>query len=377
MHFNSRPSARGDVGKLIRIYAYKYFNSRPSARGDRFFQRILRWLKNFNSRPSARGDMSSEGAVYTIKEFQFTPLREGRLSHRPHPRKGLHFNSRPSARGDYTPVYNEDLPFISIHAPPRGATESSADGTDALTEPFQFTPLREGRPRGYQFREAAKIFQFTPLREGRRPSHSCKFLTFSISIHAPPRGATRSAGRRPLLDLNFNSRPSARGDRRHPPSCPTYTYFNSRPSARGDEHFLQSGESGTISIHAPPRGATGGCTRNHLFQGISIHAPPRGATSAAMSAMLKPAKFQFTPLREGRRGAPSSRNAGRYFNSRPSARGDLAVHQQHARTVGISIHAPPRGATSAASQQARCRDFNSRPSARGDRRGWKPSGTTF
>ena len=76
------------------------------------------------------------------------------------------------------------------------------------------------------------LFQFTPLREGRQ-FVTPGFTGVPISIHAPPRGATppfrpvpfarafqftplregrRSAGRYPLLDLNFNSRPSARGD---------------------------------------------------------------------------------------------------------------------------------------------------------------------
>ena len=55
-------------------------------------------------------------------------------------------------------------------------------------------------------------------------------------------------------------------------------------------------------------------------------------------------RFQFTPLREGRRWCPTTSRTATYFNSRPSARGDgndfqLAVNQ------GISIHAPPRGAT--------------------------------
>ena len=55
-----------------------------------------------------------------------------------------------------------------------------------------------------------------------------------ISIHAPPRGATfrdvRESGRRE----NFNSRPSARGDRFRLSSVGELKNFNSRPSARGD-----------------------------------------------------------------------------------------------------------------------------------------------
>ena len=100
-------------------------------------------------------------------------------------------------------------------------------------------------------------------------------------------------------------------------------------------------------------------------------------------------KFQFTPLREGRR--PESAELlppPCDFNSRPSARGDsletLSISRDkisiHAPPRGatarclqedllefISIHAPPRGATCLyASIENQFANFNSRPSARGD-----------
>ena len=143
----------------------------------------------------------------------------------------------------------------------------------------------------------------------------------SISIHAPPRGAT------PRKKRDFHEK----------------NYFNSRPSARGDGH---------------PHGATGNAE-------ISIHAPPRGATEA-VGMVREKMVFQFTPLREGRQ----TRNQGdfrrEHFNSRPSARGD-----RHPRLAGehrpISIHAPPRGATALPRRTSKpSRNFNSRPSARGD-----------
>ena len=99
----------------------------------------------FNSRPSARGDtMGILGAMHG--KFQFTPLREGRpggegdhrvyadFNSRPsargdrcagsHVRGRTHFNSRPSARGDQLLHRIEGQRHISIHAPPRGATET-------------------------------------------------------------------------------------------------------------------------------------------------------------------------------------------------------------------------------------------------------------
>ena len=79
----------------------------------------------------------------------------------------INFNSRPSARGDWLDVgFNVTRPNISIHAPPRGATQRPP--RPALAIPFQFTPLREGRleePMNYKKQDI-------------------------ISIHAPPRGAT-------------------------------------------------------------------------------------------------------------------------------------------------------------------------------------------
>ena len=187
---------------------------------------------------------------------------------------------------------------------------------------FQFTPLREGRLFLQITHPSVLLFQFTPLREGRRLCRREKSAFYSISIHAPPRGATRTG--RPLYALShhFNSLPSARGDLASALSQTSYQNFNSRPSARGDGWIIQAGNAEDISIHAPPRGATvprHSCDRQER---ISIHAPPRGATVYSL------------PVR---------------------------------CTIPISIHAPPRGATAGYGQPLACENFNSRPSARGDK----------
>ena len=231
---------------------------------------------NFNSRPSARGDAHAFQVRVVLDKFQFTPLREGRR-HTPHkPWHGRHFNSRPSARGDQErrerlpnrknfnsrPSARGDISismpnvcdFISIHAPPRGATyhqQRSATyrlfqftplregrritaATQAVSPVFQFTPLREGRPfpvvcqlsddvfqftplregrPGAPWRCQAPLgFQFTPLREGRQSGSILPGRIFKISIHAPPRGATCREAILFLRLIHFNSRPSARGD---------------------------------------------------------------------------------------------------------------------------------------------------------------------
>ena len=164
---------------------------------------------------------------------------------------------------------------------------------------FQFTPLREGRLDGTDYLLGELLFQFTPLREGR------------------PVGISDATRR-----LYFNSRPSARGDTTAALTLLDEFHFNSRPSARGDRNKSQLRLSVIISIHAPPRGATSPC-----------HSVTRHSV------------FQFTPLREGRLLGGCTKARGVYFNSRPSARGDPELARCIDRS-GISIHAPPRGATS-------------------------------
>ena len=211
----------------------------------------------------------------------------------------INFNSRPSARGDWLDVgFNVTRPNISIHAPPRGATQRPP--RPALAIPFQFTPLREGRPSRQQKRQPPARFQFTPLREGR--------------LDARTEGVEN--GR------YFNSRPSARGDAMLNMSITGRLYFNSRPSARGDVLPRHCAEP-------QPR--------------ISIHAPPRGATRK-MKILNQNHLFQFTPLREGRR------YADRIFQSvsisiHAPPRGATKIATGHVLAYQISIHAPPRGAT--------------------------------
>ena len=236
--------------------------------------------------------------------FQFTPLREGRQQTAIEKIYSERISIHAPPRGATAAVDAEKKALdISIHAPPRGAT--TAELIDEVLEKFQFTPLREGRltglnaeqiyyfisihapPRGATLlvhtSTARTLFQFTPLREGRQdvmPGLS----QYVISIHAPPRGATCAGAWRLLGLLDFNSRPSARGD-----SLPHHV-----------------GRAGHISIHAPPRGAT---------------------SDLAIATGQK--VFQFTPLREGRpRWLYTQPSFSRHFNSRPSARGDIfeAVH---------------------------------------------------
>ena len=210
-------------------------------------------------------------------QFQFTPLREGRRNIRSAAVPGEDFNSRPSARGDDNPCilrrnprnFNSrpsargDLPRvprrggrdISIHAPPRGATLTVSAACSPFL--FQFTPLREGRLDAKEENSGFFLtFQFTPLREGRLTVSVYDSPRGAISIHAPPRGATYPEHLHRAGRFDFNSRPSARGDK--------------------------------VAVHAT------------IFFKVFQFTPLREGRRAIRRHCWQWKRFQFTPLREGR-----------------------------------------------------------------------------
>ena len=166
-----------------------------------------------------------------------------------------------------------------------------------------------------------RYFNSRPSARGDCLAEGLNYASMTISIHAPPRGATRVARL----------------------SCRALRHFNSRPSARGDVDDPENYQQMVISIHAPPRGAT---TAMHRARSSSLFqfTPLREGRQERDESIYDAKAFQFTPLREGRR--PHLEQLGRhiYFNSRPSARGDRLLWADLLRNR-ISIHAPPRGAT--------------------------------
>ena len=197
--------------------------------------------------------------------------------------------------------------------------------TDRLgAELFQFTPLREGRHKQPSDENQYSQFQFTPLREGRRQASQgiqAKRGHFNsrpsargdkaravnqskdekISIHAPPRGATRKRLKTPSAALEFQFTPLREG-RRFPKTVHLFWIlfqftplregrrgdleaafsvfdFNSRPSARGDQAIAQAQAPKQAFQFTPLREGRHfiNCQRVSHLQ-ISIHAPPRGAT---------------------------------------------------------------------------------------------------
>ena len=245
------------------------------------------------------------GATSAPLPFQFTPLREGRHNLPPHMLGDYSISIHAPPRGATKGKGGGRMKAgISIHAPPRGATGGRCDALPAA-ERFQFTPLREGRRGALRAWARAYSFQFTPLREGR-----------------------------PALQRYGDGAEN----------------FNSRPSARGDHGAAGTHAGQGISIHAPPRGAT------FLFfpekkEGGHFNSRPSARGDLRHRITLQRAEFQFTPLREGRRQRNRRGQHGRHFNSRPSARGDLSA-QWRVYPNSISIHAPPRGATGAGTVSA-------------------------
>ena len=181
-------------------------------------------------------------------------------------------------------------------------------------------------------RTIAYNFNSRPSARGDAPKWYCGDSANIISIHAPPRGAT----------VHQNVLVFVKGISIHaPPRGATRRVAGSSRPRR-------------ISIHAPPRGATVHGVCWGYWNLISIHAPPRGATATAFFAPVVLDAFQFTPLREGRQVGESCfatfgvfqftpLREGRlysavtllsrcYFNSRPSARGDMPTEDNAVAT---------------------------------------------
>ena len=390
--FNSRPSARGDLLWLSDNVCPANFNSRPSARGDRTaaLHAAIAALFQFTPLREGRRVAASCPSLWH-HEFQFTPLREGRLSllHKTHDSALFQFTPLREGRPDVRlPGFSGD--FISIHAPPRGATACS-DSDCWISSISIHAPPRGATGCEREETAAGKISIHAPPRGATRANEDADADSRTISIHAPPRGATgdwqsrarqhyisihappRGAtcdcgggGKSRCISIHAPPRGATRGVILVGRELVAFQFTPLREGRLGDG-LLRAGRAGCISIHAPPRGATFPASGGPGVGKISIHAPPRGATRNS-SAATRPPSFQFTPLREGRPAACGGfRHPGGYFNSRPSARGDAGSQSFQSAPIlfqftplregrpdtafsctalpAISIHAPPRGAT--------------------------------
>ena len=143
--FQFTPLREGRQSTTRRISSTHAFQFTPLREGRRFSVYHADYRGNFNSRPSARGDIICWVMAWSWKTFQFTPLREGRRAWRMLGLLESHFNSRPSARGDTFPISLRSLYRISIHAPPRGATQYYQRYLMSTDQPKKHCDTRQSR----------------------------------------------------------------------------------------------------------------------------------------------------------------------------------------------------------------------------------------
>ena len=144
------------------------------------------------------------------------------------------FNPRSHEGSDPTGRRHTLYVPISIHAPTRGATESTCKSSCILS---YFNPRsHEGSDDGFKGDSYKRdLFQSTlPRGERLLRSGFCR-LKNTISIHAPTRGATGN----PIRIQNFKQN------------------FNPRSHEGSDHRVVKRINVVQISIHAPTRGATG------------------------------------------------------------------------------------------------------------------------
>ena len=219
-------------------------------------------------------------------------------------------------------------------------------GGTKIKPPFQFTPLREGRPkaqqpvrlnRNFNSRPSARgdvadglnrawgiVFQFTPLREGRRKSPGTAGKSFLFQF-TPLREGRQRYEVTDAASGEFQFTPLREGRPRALLVARKLHLFQFTPLREGRHLYTRAVcLCLDISIHAPPRGATAAAS---TMAGLSsyFNSRPSARGDAHPHSCIRTARiFQFTPLREGRPpllclGVRCSCN----FNSRPSARGDL------------------------------------------------------
>ena len=172
-----------------------------------------------------------------------------------HKRQQWNFNPRSHERSDFdTSVTVSPIPYISIHAPTRGATVTFVPLIVANCI-FQSTLPREERL--CMFRHATPYPHFNPRSHERSDHYGViSLVEFFISIHAPTRGATVLSLL--IIRLNLFQSTLPREERQCIPfqGSMTLTFQSTLPREERRFTTLWQGRNYNISIHAPTRGAT-------------------------------------------------------------------------------------------------------------------------
>ncbi len=209
------------------------------------------------------------------------------------------------------------------------------------TRPRGARPWRSRRPR---FRPGCFNPRARAGRDLRWTWASCARFPFQSTR---PRGARRKPRPKDFVWFLFQStRP--RGAR--PPSCshPRFARRCFNPGARAgrdgdlvDRHLTLV----PVSIHAPARGATSLLPIRPFSAQVSIHAPARGATrwrvadyrcGACFNPRARAGRDRYNALYGG---------AGSGFQSTRPRGARRGVLPRRLAELGVSIHAPARGAT--------------------------------
>ena len=275
---------------------------------------------------------------------------------REHRHVSIHAPARGATRGDNL---DHKRPQVSIHAPARGATSLSS--ALAALKSFQSTRPHGARRDNQAGTTVDELFQSTRPHGARRGPTPLHRFAGAVSIHAPARGATFATTTPTLSRSCFNPRARTGRDLHRSRHAPLAHRFN--PRARTGRDLLQG--------------------LAHLEHAVSIHAPARGATRRSWRASGR--WWSFNPR------ARTGRDPKRWRRRRPSAgfnprartgRDQACVKRRYesssfqstrphgarldAQPVAgilwaVSIHAPARGATSAAAQPPQGdRSFNPR-----------------
>ena len=103
----------------------------------------------------------------------------------------------------------------------------------------------------------------------------------------------------------------------------------------------------TISIHAPAKGATSDGGISYQTPKISIHAPAKGATSVMLKVIFTTYISIHAPAKGATRVAAILQTWYKKFQSTLPRRERREIHTCGRQKIQISIHAPAKGATHA------------------------------
>ena len=233
---------------------------------------------------------------------------------------------------------------VSIHAPARGATVSPEQAAASIAG-FNPRPCTRGDRFCRTGDGSVKVSIHAPARGATVWDKNFR-AAFSVSIHAPARGATRikpyTSERRRQVSIHAPARGATGCADRHG----TWPLVSIHAPARGATVVGAYGADGFgVSIHAPARGATDPQGIPGLDQaGFNPRPCTRGdATTAGGSAW--PTSFQSTPLHEGRREPSRSIRGVLGVSIHAPARGATILQGFFPPEIPVSIHAPARGAT--------------------------------